>query len=162
MTGGRIVVGASIRTLSGAADRLAVAWPQPRGFHQPHQKMPPRSLVLLGRAAFAGCAFLFAAHARAATATVNPGDSIQAALDAVAAAGGGTVYVNSGNYTLYSKCQIPDNVTLKGSGAKVILMARQGLTEDQAFQKMRSMAMNKNLKLADLAQRILDAEDLLG
>jgi response regulator NasT len=46
--------------------------------------------------------------------------------------------------------------------AKGILMARQGLTEDQAFQKLRSMAMNKNLKLADLAQRILDAEDLLG
>ena len=46
--------------------------------------------------------------------------------------------------------------------AKGILMARQGLTEDQAFQKLRSMAMNKNLKLAELAQRILDAEDLLG
>jgi len=46
--------------------------------------------------------------------------------------------------------------------AKGILMARQGLTEDQAFQKLRGMAMNKNLKLADLAQRILDAEDLLG
>jgi response regulator NasT len=46
--------------------------------------------------------------------------------------------------------------------AKGILMARQGLTEDQAFQKLRTMAMNKNLKLADLAQRILDAEDLLG
>jgi response regulator NasT len=41
-------------------------------------------------------------------------------------------------------------------------MARQGLTEEQAFQKLRGMAMNKNLKLAELAQRILDAEDLLG
>ncbi|KQV47629.1 MULTISPECIES: ANTAR domain-containing response regulator [unclassified Duganella] len=46
--------------------------------------------------------------------------------------------------------------------AKGILMARQGLTEEQAFQKLRGMAMNKNLKLAELAQRILDAEDLLG
>ena len=46
--------------------------------------------------------------------------------------------------------------------AKGIFMARQGLSEDQAFQKLRTMAMNKNLKLAELAQRILDAEDLLG
>lgn len=46
--------------------------------------------------------------------------------------------------------------------AKGIFMARHGMTEDQAFQKLRSMAMNKNLKLAELAQRILDAEDLLG
>jgi two-component system, response regulator / RNA-binding antiterminator len=46
--------------------------------------------------------------------------------------------------------------------AKGVLMARHGLAEEQAFQKLRSMAMNKNLKLAELAQRILDAEDLLG
>jgi response regulator NasT len=46
--------------------------------------------------------------------------------------------------------------------AKGVLMARHGLTEDLAFQKLRTMAMNKNLKLAELAQRILDAEDLLG
>jgi response regulator NasT len=46
--------------------------------------------------------------------------------------------------------------------AKGLLMARHGLTEDQAFQKLRGMAMNKKLKLADIAQRILDVEDLLG
>ena len=46
--------------------------------------------------------------------------------------------------------------------AKGILMTSQRLTEDQAYQKLRSMAMNKNMKLAELAQRILDVEDLLG
>ncbi len=46
--------------------------------------------------------------------------------------------------------------------AKGILMNHHGLTEDQAYQKLRSMAMNKNLKLAEIAQRILDVEDLLG
>ena len=46
--------------------------------------------------------------------------------------------------------------------AKGILMNSGRLTEDQAYQKLRSMAMNKNMKLADIAQRILDVEDLLG
>ena len=46
--------------------------------------------------------------------------------------------------------------------AKGILMSNQQLTEDQAYQKLRSMAMNKNLKLSEIAQRILDVEDLLG
>ncbi len=46
--------------------------------------------------------------------------------------------------------------------AKGLLMASQRLSEDQAYQKLRTMAMNKNLKLADIAQRIIDVEDLLG
>ena len=46
--------------------------------------------------------------------------------------------------------------------AKGILMSKQSLSEDQAYQKLRTMAMNKNLKLAEVAQRILDMEDLLG
>jgi len=46
--------------------------------------------------------------------------------------------------------------------AKGILMNKHGMGEEQAYQKLRTMAMNKNLKLADLAQRILDVEDLLG
>ncbi len=46
--------------------------------------------------------------------------------------------------------------------AKGILMSKQSLTEDQAYQKLRTMAMNKNLKLSEVAQRILDIEDLLG
>ncbi|CAN7545861.1 ANTAR domain-containing response regulator [Massilia sp. LjRoot122] len=46
--------------------------------------------------------------------------------------------------------------------AKGLLMTRYGLTEDQAYQRLRSMAMNKNLKLAEIAQRLIDVEDLLG
>jgi len=46
--------------------------------------------------------------------------------------------------------------------AKGLLMARQSFTEDQAYQKLRTLAMSKNLKLAEVAQRILDVEDLLG
>lgn len=46
--------------------------------------------------------------------------------------------------------------------AKGLLMTRQKLSEEQAYQKLRTMAMNKNLKLAEIAQRILDVEDLLG
>ncbi len=46
--------------------------------------------------------------------------------------------------------------------AKGLLMSRHGMTEEQAYQRLRTMAMNKKLKLADIAQRILDVEDLLG
>ena len=46
--------------------------------------------------------------------------------------------------------------------AKGLLMARQHYSEEQAYQKLRSMAMSKNLKLSEVAQRILDVEDLLG
>jgi response regulator NasT len=45
--------------------------------------------------------------------------------------------------------------------AKGVLMTRSGLTEDQAYQKLRSMAMNRKLRLGEVAQRVLDVEDLL-
>lgn len=45
--------------------------------------------------------------------------------------------------------------------AKGLLMARHRISEEQAYQKLRGMAMNKKLKLSDIAQRILDVEDLL-
>jgi response regulator NasT len=45
--------------------------------------------------------------------------------------------------------------------AKGVLMARSGLSEEQAYQKLRSMAMNRKLKLGEVAQRVLDVEDLL-
>jgi response regulator NasT len=46
--------------------------------------------------------------------------------------------------------------------AKGLLMTRYRLSEEEAWQRLRSMAMNKKLKLAEIAQRILDVEDLLG
>ncbi|MGB4359759.1 MAG: ANTAR domain-containing protein [Rhodoferax sp.] len=46
--------------------------------------------------------------------------------------------------------------------AKGLLMQRQGLSEEEAFRKMRKTAMDKGLKLADVAQRMLDVADLLA
>ncbi len=46
--------------------------------------------------------------------------------------------------------------------AKALLMQRQGLTEPEAFAKLRKAAMNQNLKLAEVSQRMLDMADLLG
>jgi len=46
--------------------------------------------------------------------------------------------------------------------AKGLLMERHKMTEDEAYQKLRRLAMDKNLKLSEVAQRILDVADLLG
>jgi two-component system, response regulator / RNA-binding antiterminator len=45
--------------------------------------------------------------------------------------------------------------------AKGLLMQRQSLTEQEAYDKLRKTAMGKGLKLADVAQRMLDVADLL-
>ncbi|MDP3821761.1 MAG: ANTAR domain-containing protein [Burkholderiales bacterium] len=46
--------------------------------------------------------------------------------------------------------------------AKGLLMQRQGLTEQAAYEKLRKTAMDRGLKLSDVAQRILDVADLLA
>ncbi len=46
--------------------------------------------------------------------------------------------------------------------AKGLLMQRAGLTEQQAYERLRKSAMDRNLKLVDVAQRMLDAADLLS
>jgi two-component system, response regulator / RNA-binding antiterminator len=46
--------------------------------------------------------------------------------------------------------------------AKGVLMARQGLSEQEAYDKLRKTAMDKGLKLSDVAQRMLDVADLLS
>ncbi|ABM32728.1 MULTISPECIES: ANTAR domain-containing response regulator [Paracidovorax] len=46
--------------------------------------------------------------------------------------------------------------------AKGLLMQRHGLTEQAAYDKLRKLAMDKGLKLAEVAQRMLDAFELLG
>ncbi len=45
--------------------------------------------------------------------------------------------------------------------AKGLLMQRQNLTEQAAYEKLRKTAMDKSLKLVDVAQRMLDVADLL-
>ena len=46
--------------------------------------------------------------------------------------------------------------------AKAMLMSRQQLSEEAAYAKLRKTAMDKNLKIVEVAQRILDVADLLG
>ena len=46
--------------------------------------------------------------------------------------------------------------------AKGMLMQRQNLTEQAAFEKLRKTAMDKSLKLVEVAQRMLDVAELLG
>jgi two-component system, response regulator / RNA-binding antiterminator len=46
--------------------------------------------------------------------------------------------------------------------AKGLLMQRQGLTEQVAYDRLRKAAMDKSMKLVDVAQRMLDVADLLG
>jgi response regulator NasT len=46
--------------------------------------------------------------------------------------------------------------------AKSLLMERQGLSEKDAFNKLRKVAMDKGLKMGEVAQRILDMADLLS
>ena len=46
--------------------------------------------------------------------------------------------------------------------AKGLLMQRQRLSEKVAYERLRSAAMSKGLRIADVAQRLIDAADLLG
>jgi response regulator NasT len=46
--------------------------------------------------------------------------------------------------------------------AKALLMERQNLSEPDAYARLRKAAMDKNLKLVEVAQRMLDVADLLG
>lgn len=45
--------------------------------------------------------------------------------------------------------------------AKGLIMKRQGIGEEEAFARLRKLAMEKGLRLVDVAQRVLDAAELL-
>jgi two-component system, response regulator / RNA-binding antiterminator len=45
--------------------------------------------------------------------------------------------------------------------AKGLLMKQRGLNEDAAYEMLRSMAMKKNMKLADLSQQLIEAASML-
>ena len=59
-----------------------------------------------------------------------------------------------------AKTELKDRKTI--DRAKGLLMQRQGLSEQAAYYKLRKTAMDKGLKLVDVAQRMLDVMDLLG
>lgn len=46
--------------------------------------------------------------------------------------------------------------------AKGILMKQRGLSEEEAYQALRKMAMNRNKKLVEIAESVITAFDLLG
>jgi response regulator NasT len=46
--------------------------------------------------------------------------------------------------------------------AKGLLMKSRRLDEDAAFQVLRKAAMDRNLKISEVAQQLIDAADLLG
>lgn len=46
--------------------------------------------------------------------------------------------------------------------AKGLLMQRQGLSEQEAYARLRKAAMNKGVKLAEIAQQMIEMADLLG
>lgn len=59
-----------------------------------------------------------------------------------------------------AKTELRDRKTI--DRAKGILMKRQGLPEGEAYALLRKAAMDKGLKLVEVAQRIVDVADLLG
>lgn len=46
--------------------------------------------------------------------------------------------------------------------AKGILMEARGLSEEAAYREMRKMAMDRGVKLAQIAERIIDAKQMLS
>jgi two-component system, response regulator / RNA-binding antiterminator len=45
--------------------------------------------------------------------------------------------------------------------AKGLLMKQRGLDEDEAYEMLRRMAMQRNMKLADLAEQLMEAAKML-
>jgi len=46
--------------------------------------------------------------------------------------------------------------------AKAILMSNKGISEPEAYARLRKMAMDKGIKVAEVAQRLIDAAELLA
>jgi response regulator NasT len=59
-----------------------------------------------------------------------------------------------------ARTQLQDRKTI--DRAKGILMSRHGCAEQEAYERLRKTAMDKGLRLADVAQRVIDVADMLG
>jgi response regulator NasT len=46
--------------------------------------------------------------------------------------------------------------------AKGLLMSRQRISEEEAYARLRKTAMDRGLRVADVAQRLIDVADVLG
>ena len=60
----------------------------------------------------------------------------------------------------HAKTELQDRKVI--DRAKGMLMQRQGLSEQVAYEKLRKAAMDKGLRLGEVAQRMLDLAELLG
>lgn len=59
-----------------------------------------------------------------------------------------------------AKTQLSDRKLI--DRAKGMLMQRQGLSEEAAYAKLRKTAMDRGLRVAEVAQRLIDLADVLG
>ena len=59
-----------------------------------------------------------------------------------------------------ARTELQDRKTI--DRAKGLLMQRQGLSEQAAYEKLRKTAMDKGLKLGEVARRMLEMAELLG
>ena len=59
-----------------------------------------------------------------------------------------------------AKTELQDRKTI--DRAKGVLMQRQGLSEQAAYEKLRKTAMDKGRKMGEVARRMLEMVDLLG
>ena len=46
--------------------------------------------------------------------------------------------------------------------AKGVLMSKRGMSEDEAYHALRKMAMEKKLRMGEVAERVISMADLLG
>jgi response regulator NasT len=60
----------------------------------------------------------------------------------------------------HAKTELQDRKVI--DRAKGLMMQRQGLSEKVAYDRLRKAAMDKGLRLGEVAQRMLDAANLLG
>jgi two-component system, response regulator / RNA-binding antiterminator len=65
-----------------------------------------------------------------------------------------------GSELVDTKAKLAERKTIER--AQGLLMERLHLSEDEAYKRLRKQAMERKLKLVELAQRFSDAADLLG
>ena len=68
-------------------------------------------------------------------------------------------FKNLRNELLQAKTKLDERKVIER--AKGLLMKQRGLDEDAAYEMLRSMAMKKNMKLADLSNQLLEAANML-
>lgn len=93
---------------------------------------------ILARTSLLGAGALFGlSSALALDVTVNPGGNIQAALDTVGNAGGGTVFVKYATYNISATLKVPNNTRIKGVSTRPIIKMAAGANKS-VFQAKSS------------------------